>query len=170
MLRFYWTPSASPISCPCGHDFTIDHCISCPKGGFTSLRHNDVSDLTAMMMSEVWSNVLTKPNLQPLYGKAVRFWTANFDSNARFEIAVNGFWGGRFEHSFFDVIVFNPVAPSNHPIKSGYRRHEKEKRRQYEQRVLEVEHVHFTLLIFTATGGWVMLLVKFTKDWPTVAW
>ena len=30
---------------------------------------------------------------------------------------------------------------------------EREKRRQYEQRVGEVEHGHFTPLVFTATGG-----------------
>ena len=34
-----------------------------------------------------------------------------------------------------------------------YRRHEKEKRRQYEQCVREVEHGHFTPLVFTTTGG-----------------
>ena len=68
-------------------------------------------------------------------------------------IAANGFWGGRFEHSFFDVRVFNPGAPSNHPFKSAYRRHAREKRRQYEQCVHEVEHGHFTPLVFTTTGG-----------------
>ena len=31
--------------------------------------------------------------------------------------------------------------------------HEKEKRRQYEQRVHEVEHGHFTPLVFTTTEG-----------------
>ena len=46
-------------------------------------------------------------------------------------------------------------APSNHPFKSAYRRHdsEREKRRQYEQCVREVEHGHFTPLVFTTTGG-----------------
>ena len=71
MLRYHWTPPACPTSCPCGHDFTIDYCISCPKGGFPSLRHNEVRDLTAMMMYEVCSNVSTKPHLQPLTGEAL---------------------------------------------------------------------------------------------------
>ena len=42
---------------------------------------------------------------------------------------------------------------TNHPFKPAYRRHEREKRRQYEQRVREVEHGHFTPLVFTTTGG-----------------
>ena len=70
------------------------------------------------------------------------------------------------ESSFFDVRGFNPGAPSNHPFKSAYRRHEREKRRQYEQRVREVEHGHFTLLVFTTTGEWVMLPAKYRSDWP----
>ena len=37
LLRYQWTPLACPTSCACGLDFTIDHCISCPKGGFPSL-------------------------------------------------------------------------------------------------------------------------------------
>ena len=40
-----------------------------------------------------------------------------------------------------------------HHQKSAYRHHEREKRRQYEQRVREVEHGHFTPLVFTTTGG-----------------
>ena len=44
-----------------GHDFTNDDSISCPKGGFPSLQHNEVHDLTAAMMSEVYTNVSTEP-------------------------------------------------------------------------------------------------------------
>ena len=105
------------------------------------------------MMSEVCTNVSIEPHLQPLSGETLHFKTANSDSNARLDIAVNGFWGGRFERSFFDVRVFNPGAPSNRPFKSAYRHHEKEKRHQYEQRVREVEHGHFIPLVFTTTGG-----------------
>ena len=37
---------------------------------------------------------------------------------------------------------------------------------QYAQRVREVEHGHFTPLVFTTTGEWVMLPAKYTSDWP----
>ena len=59
------------------------------KGGFPSLRHNEVPDLTAQMMSEVCNNVSVEPQLQPLSGEALRFKTANSDSNARLDIAAN---------------------------------------------------------------------------------
>ena len=51
--------------------------------------------------------------------------------------------------------MFNPHAPtnSNTTISNCYRKHEAEKKRAYEQRILEVEHSTFTPLVFSATGG-----------------
>ncbi len=81
--------------------------------------------------------------------------TANTDDQSRLDIAVCGFWGGRFERAFFDVRVFNLSAQSNQQtsLTSTYRRHELEKKRQYEQRVCEVEHSPFTPLVLSSTGG-----------------
>ena len=36
----------------------------------------------------------------------------------------------------------------------SYRRHEKEKRREYERRILKVEHRTFTPLVMSISGGW----------------
>ena len=91
-LRYHWLPSACPTSCACGHSFTIEHALSCPKGGFPSLRHNEVRDLTANLLSEVCNNVVTEPHLQPLSGETLQYKTANRDDNARLDIAANGFW------------------------------------------------------------------------------
>ena len=76
----------------------------------------------------------------------------NSDANPQPDIAANGFWGGRFQRSFFDVRVFNPGAPSNQPFKSVYFHHEREKRCQYEHRVCECEYGYFTLLVFISSG------------------
>ena len=74
---------------------------------------------------------------------------------ARLDIAVNGFWGGRFEKTYMDVRVFNPHAPSNRntSIAQCYRKHEQEKRRSYDQRIREIEHASFTPQVLSATGG-----------------
>ncbi len=71
------------------------------------------------------------------------------------DIAANGFWGGRYERTFFDVRVFNPHAGSNRQtsLAACYRKHEAIKKRAYEQRVREVEHSSFTPLVLSATGG-----------------
>ena len=66
-----------------------------------------------------------------------------------------GFWGDKHQGAFFDIRVFNPYAPTNckSTTESAYRRHEREKRRCYERRILEVEHGAFTPLVFSAVGG-----------------
>ena len=67
---------------------------------------------------------------------------------------MNGFWGGRSERCFIDVRVFNPYAQSNiNSISAAYRCHENIKRREYGQRVREVEHASFTPIVMSATGG-----------------
>ena len=70
-------------------------------------------------------------------------------------ITMNGFWWGRFKWTYLDVRVFNPLAASNSntDISKGYRKHENEKKRIYEQKIWETEHSSFTLLMFSTTAG-----------------
>ena len=140
-----------PSTCAYGTKFSIEHALSCPKGGFPSVRHNEIRDLTANLLTEVCNDVCIEPDLQPIDGEVLPT-SSNTQDGARLDIATNGFWGGQFECTFFDVRVFNPHAPSNrHP--HCYRKHKLEKKRQYEQRVREVEHTSFTPLVLSATGG-----------------
>ena len=54
----------------------------------------------------------------------------------------------------FDVRVFNPLCKTNSgPIESVYRRHELEKRRAYENRVLEIEGASFCPIVLSTSGG-----------------
>ena len=46
-LRYGWLPSNIPSTCTCGKSFTVEHALSCPLGGFPSIRHNEIRDLTA---------------------------------------------------------------------------------------------------------------------------
>ena len=153
--RYHWPIHNQPASCACGHTFSIDHALSCPTGGFPSIRHNEVRDITASLMSEVCHSVCTEPHLQPLSGERMSHSTAITDTNARLDISAYGFWGGRFERAFFDVRVFNPCARSNRQssLQATYKRHEQEKKRQYDQRVREIEHSTFAPLVFSVTGG-----------------
>ena len=154
-LRYGWLPSQAPTHCTCGKSFTVKHALSCPKGGFPSIRHNEVRDLTATLLTEVCHNVSIEPDLQPLTGEQLSLATSNRAEGARLDVAANGFWGGRYEHALFDVKVFNPYAPSyRHTLLPAlYRQQENMKKRAYEQRVLEVEHASFTPLVMSLTGG-----------------
>lgn len=156
-LRYGWEPKTLPSHCACGDHFTVSHALSCAKGGFVALRHNEVRDLTAGLLTEVSHDVETEPELQPLDGEVFQHRSTRTDACARLDIKASGFWGGRFECAFFDVRIFNPLAHSNHPasgsLASVYRKHEVEKRRHYQQRVTDIEMASFTPLVFAATGG-----------------
>ena len=49
-LRYGWPPLRTPTLCACGASFSVDHVLSCPKGGLPSLRHNEIRDLTATLL------------------------------------------------------------------------------------------------------------------------
>ena len=126
----------------------------CQHGDLTFVRHNDLRDITAGLLSRVCSDVATEPPLQPLSGEVITPKSANRQDDARADIHARGFWGRR-QSAFLDVRVFHPNAPSyrNSSIPSVYRHHELQKKREYGERVREVEQASFTPLVFSTTGG-----------------
>ena len=84
-LRYGWLPLCAPTHCACG--------TSCPKGGLPSIRHNEVRDLIATLLTEVCSQVATEPELQPVSQEEFSQSTANVQDGARLDIVMNGFWG-----------------------------------------------------------------------------
>ena len=164
-LRYGWPPPGTPTHCACGANFSVEHVFSCPRGGFPSIRHNEIRDITANLLTEVCHDVLVEPNLQSLTGEALAHRTSNVSEGARLDVSVNGFWGGRHEKTFLDVRMFNPHAPSNKnsSISNCYKKHENEKKRAYEQRIRNIEHSSFTPLVLSATGGMAKQSTTFYK-------
>ena len=154
-LRYGWPLQNIPTTCACGKNFNVEHALSCAKGGYTSIRHNEIRDHTAHLMTELCHNVVIEPHLQPLNGETLQGASSITQNGARLDVAADGFWGSRFERAFFDVRVFNPHAPSNQRSspQACYRSHESAKKRAYDQRIREVEHGTFCPLVFSCTGG-----------------
>ena len=105
----------------------------------------------ASLLTETCHNVATEPPLHPLNGETLGARSANTDDNARLDIRARGFWNNHRD-GFFDVRVFYPNAPCNHST-DAYRRHEMAKKREYGQRVREVERGVFTPLVLSTNGG-----------------
>ena len=103
-LRYNWQPLQAPSTCECGAKFSVEHALSCPKGGFPSLRHNEIRDLTANLLTEVCSDVCIEPELQPLTGEVLTGATSNVQDGARLDIAINTFWEGQSERTFLEVL------------------------------------------------------------------
>ena len=153
-LRYGWTLPNTPNLCNCGKVFSADHAMVCHMGGFPTIRHNEIRDITASLLTEVCPNVAIEPCLQPLSGESLRLASANTADGARLDVRARGFWNVR-QDTYFDVRVFHPNAPSNRTrsLSAVYKRHEDEKKRTYSQRVLDIEHGVFTPLVLSTTGG-----------------
>ena len=121
-----------------------------------SIRHNRIRDLLAGSLTEVCPNVAIEPTLQPLSGETFPLKSTNVEDRARLDVKAQNFWDNSRSSAFFDVRVFNSHAPSNCKTSTTtcYRRHELEKRRTYERRIIEVEHGTFTPIVLSTSGGW----------------
>ena len=157
-LRYGWQPSRLPRNCVCGKSFTVDHSMIYPYGCFPTLRHNELRDTTAKLLTEVCHNVGTHPILQPLSGEVLQRRSANCDDGARLDTVADNFWGNE-QRAFFDERVFHPMALSycQTRLDSCYRSRELEKRMCYEERVREVERGTLAPLVSPHQGEWPQL-------------
>ena len=108
-LRYGWEITNRQTFCPCGNKFDIQHSMSCKKGGFVSIRHNDLGDPTARIVSEVCKDIDIEPKLLPLSGEELHGRTTNQSNDASLDIRAQGFWN-RDQQTFFDIRVFDPNA------------------------------------------------------------
>ena len=109
-LRYGWSPSKLPSKCICGKNFTVEHTLSCARGAFPSIRHNEIRDLTANLLTEVCNDVRIEPDLHPVLSDQLSGATANSQDGARLDLSANGVWGGRYEKTFFNVSL-QPACP-----------------------------------------------------------
>ena len=101
-------------------------------------------------------NVGTEPGLQPITDEQMIYRTANREDGARLDVVAQSFWARDRQCAYFDIRVFNPFAQSYlntslarpSAIEGMNRR-----KREYEQRVREIEHGSFAPLVFSTSGG-----------------
>ncbi len=89
-----WLDSCSHSDC--GTHFSIEHALSC---GFPSIRHNEIRDISANLMSEVCNNVYRSPeNSSQVPQQIPRMGHGLILQQV----------GSGVKRNFFDVRVFNP--------------------------------------------------------------
>ena len=92
-LRYGWSVPGLPSKCPCGENFNIQHAMSCKKGGYVTIRHNEIRDITAKLLSELCKDVAVEPSLLKLNGEQETMRrTAKNNDDVRLDISewVNG--------------------------------------------------------------------------------
>ena len=76
-IRYGYQLTRLPEKCVCGAHFDLQHALSCKKGGFVTLRHNMIRDVTARLLKEVCHDVRVDPRLLPITGEDLKEVTAN---------------------------------------------------------------------------------------------
>ena len=149
-IRYGWSPTRLPTECVCGESFNVDHALCCKVGGLITLRHNEIRDVTADLLSSVCKDVRKEPVFEE-----------SNDNNLRADVSVRGFWQ-RMQRAFVDVRVFYPFAPSyrSRSLQASFRMMENEKKNKYNREALR-QNATFTPLIFSSNGGMSRETVRF---------
>ena len=117
------------------------------------MRHNEIRDTFATLMSEACFDVEIEPKFRSLQGESFVNNSTTTDEDAQLDVKANGLWGSRFNRTFFDVKVFKPHAKtSRRLLKDAYKNHNSQKHSKYQERVLQIEQDSFSPLFFGCTG------------------
>ncbi len=100
--------------------FDVNHAMICPKGGFPIIRHNEVRDITADLLTD---DVELEPTLQPLTGERLSHRTANTEDGARLDVKARGnltlgFLPQRTKQSLSPVIHSTRIWPQSQVFSS----------------------------------------------------
>ena len=105
-------------------------------------------------MSEVRKDTEIELKLTTLSGEELKDRMSNNSNKARIDIRARGFWGRR-QQAFYDLWIFNPNASRycSKSLQQCYVVNEQEKKRAYNERILQIDHGTFTPLVFSIKGS-----------------
>ena len=118
------------------------------------MRHDNIKHILTSLLAKVGHDVEAEPHLQAVTAETMDHLTANTQDESRPDIKARGFWQ-RGQTAFFDIRVTNGTCKSqaNKSTATIFEAHEAMKKREYLQRIVEVENGLFTPLIFGTNGG-----------------
>lgn len=118
------------------------------------MRHDQPKQVLVEEAAQLWRDVQVEPPLVPLSGEELKHNSSIKTDDARSDVRVRGFWSN-MRNAFFEFRVFYPHARSyqGQSPSSLYRSMELSRKREYEERIRQVEDGDFTPMIMSSTGG-----------------
>ena len=124
-LRYNIPLEGLPNTSACGDTFIVAHALSCKKGGFVAMQHDNIRDILTSFLGKVCKDVQSEPHLIPLENEVLHLNMANRSEEAHLDIKANGFWQ-HGQTSFFDIRIMhvNTMSNRNKSTKAIFRNHE----------------------------------------------
>jgi hypothetical protein len=142
----------------CGENNSLEHALSCKKGGNVKLGHDQMRDECAQLAQLAYGNVKVEPFLRDSSGKMS-------SKDLRADFMVYGFWE-RQRAAFFDNRISDADAPSHFAHNSSYetvmRAAAQEKKRLYKDACEDLAG-SFTPLVCTVDGVFHREFIAFQK-------
>ena len=128
-----------PSNYPCGQKFNVSHALNCKKGSFMTMRHNSIRNFEANLLCIVHKDVEVQPQVQQVDNEK---FNGHKEDNARPDIRAKGVWRNA-HNAYFDVRVRNVnfFSQKNLPVEKILSKHKQDKKRNYNRRVMNVEHI-----------------------------
>ena len=164
LLRYNWPIPDVCKHCACGMSNSVNHALTCKKGGYVTFRHDILVETEAELLREAkCRNVYTEPSLLPTCEQMHPKGTITADG-ARLDIVATGLYG-KNEKTFMDVRITHANAPSNLsiPVDKLLLKNEAEKKTKYASRVINTERATFIPLVFTTAATTAPECNKFHK-------
>ena len=80
-----------PNQCVCGDQLSVNHALTCKKGGFISARHDQARNVLTSQLNKVCNNVQVEPQLIPLDNEHFHLRSATTGDEARLDIKAGDF-------------------------------------------------------------------------------
>ena len=116
--------------------------------------HDNVKYMFTVLLDKFCTNVQSEPHLSDLQGEASNLRMDNTSQGARLYIKARTFWR-QGQDACFDIRVTHVNALSYKDLSTNvtFKKHEAEKKREYNQRIMNVEHGISTPLVLGTNGG-----------------
>ena len=148
-IQYGWPLNNLLTTCACGSKYDFQHSMSCKKGGLVY-----ICRLTGNILREVCDDAEVEVKLIPLTGEQLQYRSAVTGDEASLNTRARNFWV-RGQEAFLNVRVFNANANRciNTTLPQCHETNDKEKKRNYNYRILQIEHRAFTTLVFSIYGS-----------------
>ena len=107
-IRYIFPIKRVSSLCVSGTAFKLEHALLCPKGGFMSIKHNEVRQVTVALLSECCKDVSTELVLQQPTGESLPILAIQYNEVC-VDVAASGSWV-KGQVANVDVKVFDHAA------------------------------------------------------------